>query len=330
MKNNINKFFSLLLLCLFAGKVWAQFPENYYVSVNGKSGAALKTAFSLVIDEHKERTYKELWTDFYSTDARTDGKVWDMYSSVTNYTFGNDQGKNYKKEGDTYNREHSFPKSWFGGEVFPMYTDLFHLVPTDGYVNNRRSNYPFGETNAPTWSSSGGFSKLGPSCVSGYSGTVFEPNDEYKGDFARIYFYMATRYEDLIASWKSDMLSGNSYKAYTGWALQMLLDWAENDPVSQKEIDRNNEVYAIQGNRNPFVDFPGLEQYVWGDKADEKFYVEDNSVTSMEKVCASGLSSYIVLDLSGRIVAQGAQKSELVKSLSSGVYIVGEEKFLVK
>ncbi len=330
MKNNINKFFSLLLLCFFAGEAWAQIPENYYDSVNGKSGAALKTAFSLVIDEHIERTYKELWTDFYSTDVRADGKVWDMYSSVTNYTFGDDQNSGtYKKEGDNYNREHSMPKSWFD-DAEPMYTDLFHLVPTDSYVNGRRSNYPFGEVKTPTWSSSGGFSNLGPCSISGYSGTVFEPNDEYKGDFARIYFYMATRYEDLIASWNSPMLSGNSYTAYADWALQMLLNWAKNDPVSQKEIDRNNAVYAIQGNRNPFVDFPELEQYIWGERSDETFYTEGDGATYIERNECREDAPCIVLDLSGRIVICGIRKSELSGTLPSGFYIVNGEKILLK
>lgn len=200
-----------------------------------------------------------------STDRREDGKVWDMYSSTTDFTFTSDQCGTYKTEGDCYNREHSFPKSWFN-DASPMYTDLFHLYPTDGYVNNRRDNYPFGETNGEQYKSNGGYSKLGKCTSPGYSGTVFEPDDEYKGDFARSYFYMATCYEDRIATWNSDMLAHNSYPAYAKWALDMLLRWAAEDPVSPKEIARNNAVYKIQKNRNPYIDFPGLEQYVWGSK----------------------------------------------------------------
>ena len=250
--------------------LFSQIPANYYATTSGKSGKSLKTALCSIISGHTVRSYSDLWTDFRKTDVREDGKVWDMYSSITNYSFGVEQGKNYKKEGDSYNREHSFPKSWFD-DAKPMYTDLFHLVPTDGYVNGKRSNYPFGETKNPTWTSSGNWSKLGPCSVSGYSGTVFEPNDEYKGDFARIYFYMATRYEESIDGWDSPMLSGDSYTAYADWALTMLLRWAEEDPVSQKEIDRNNAVYTIQHNRNPYVDYPGLEQYVWGYKKNQAF-----------------------------------------------------------
>ena len=253
----------LFLALFFPLAALAQAPSGYYSDAKGKTGKALKTSLFGIVADHVQRSYDNLWTDFKSTDMRPDGKVWDMYSVKRSFTFGTDQAGNYKTEGDVYNREHSFPKSWFD-EGKPMYTDLFHLYPTDGYVNGRRSNYPFGETNSPTWSSYNGWSKLGPSSVAGYSGTVFEPNDEYKGDFARTYFYMATAYEDKIAGWSSPMLDGKSYPAYATWALNMLLRWAKEDPVSQKEIDRNNAVYKIQRNRNPFIDFPGLEQYVWG------------------------------------------------------------------
>ena len=252
-----------LLALLFPLTVFAQAPSGYYSEAKGKSGSALKTALYGIVAEHVQRSYSNLWDDFKTTDRRPDGSVWDMYSVKRSFAFGTDQAGNYKTEGDVYNREHSFPKSWFN-DASPMYTDLFHLYPTDGYVNGRRSNYPYGETNSPTWSSYNGWSKLGPSSVAGYSGTVFEPNDEYKGDLARTYFYMATAYEDKIANWDSPMLDGQKYPAYATWALNMLLRWAKEDPVSQKEIDRNEAVYKIQRNRNPYIDFPGLEQYVWG------------------------------------------------------------------
>jgi endonuclease I len=148
----------------------AQGPNNsgkYYQQANGKKGAALKTALSGVIYNRTERTYANLWTDFRSTDARPDGKVWDMYSGITNFTFGEDQAGSYSQEGDVYNREHSFPKSWFGAskkQILPMYTDLFHLYPTDGYVNGKRGNMPFGENKGERYKSENGFSKIG-SCT---------------------------------------------------------------------------------------------------------------------------------------------------------------------
>ena len=241
----------------------------YYANADGKQGAALKTAMCVIILPHTQRTYDNLWTDFQTTDVRSDGKVWDMYSNSTNFTFVTDQAGQYSKEGDKYNREHSFPKSWFG-EAAPMYTDLHHLYPTDGFVNGKRANYPFGETNGEDYKSANDFSKLGDCTYPGYTGTVFEPADEYKGDFARTYFYMVTCYEDQLPSWYSSntearpTLDGNKYPGLSEWQLNMLMTWAKNDPVSEKETNRNNAVYAIQNNRNPFIDYPGLEEYVWG------------------------------------------------------------------
>lgn len=261
-------------MALLAQVLSAQSFADYYRSANGKSGRALKTALHAVVRPHVVREYNQLWTDFQKTDRRPDGTVWDMYSGVTRYAFGGPaQGGNYKQEGDAYNREHSFPKSWFKNAA-PMSTDLFHIYPTDGSVNNRRGNYPFGEVKDTTWTSALAWSVLGSSASPAYSGTVFAPNDEYKGDFARSYFYMATCYEDQIAGWNSPMLDGTAYPAYAPWALEVLLRWAAEDTVSQKEIDRNNAVYGIQQNRNPFIDYPGLEQYIWGSATEVPFDAE--------------------------------------------------------
>lgn len=264
---------TLLLLLTIAIVLpgYAQSVTQYYMAAKGKKGAELKTSLAGIIRDHVERSYKQLWTDFKKTDVRADGTIWDMYSDVTEYIPGSSaQGANYSGEGDSYNREHSFPKSWFNDEE-PMYTDLFHLYPTDGYVNNRRSSYPFGETDGEKYQSKNGFSKLGESTLPGYSGIVFEPNDEYKGDFARTYFYMVTAYENNISTWKTPMLSGNKYPAFSSWALEMLLRWAKEDPVSEKETNRNNAVYSIQKNRNPYIDYPGLEQYIWGSQTSTAF-----------------------------------------------------------
>ena len=279
---------TLLALLALTVNAFAQdntptFPD-YYAAADGKKGAELKTALHNIIKAgHIKRTYDNLWTDFRTTDKRSDGKVWDMYSSATNFTFGTDQAGSYSKEGDVYNREHSFPNSWFGGSQSHIaYADLNHLYPTDGYVNNRRANYCFGENNGESYKSNGGFSKLGNCTYSG-SGAVkcFEPNDIYKGDFARTYFYMVTRYEDEIVSWfqnygnkegVSQTLAGNKYPGLTTWQVNMFLEWSQNDPVSaDKETPRNEEVAKIQKNRNPFIDYPGLEEYIWGSMKDVAF-----------------------------------------------------------
>lgn len=204
------------------------------------------------------------------------------------------------------------PKSWFH-DAYPMYTDLFHLYPTDSYINNMRSNYPFGEVGTVTKQSEGGFSKLGKSAVSGYSGTVFEPADEYKGDFARTYFYMVTRYESEVAGWSSDMLSGDAYPAFTDWALEVLLKWHRQDSVSEKEIDRNNAVYGIQHNRNPYIDYPVLAEFVWGELIDVaidvdklKLYSHEYDATDVELLRAEELVVEGVYDLTGRRIEHAA------------------------
>ena len=266
-------FLALLLLVSTTG--YSTIPTGYYDGAAGKSGAALKTALYNIIKGHTSVSYAYLWTAFYTTDDKANGKVWDMYSDIPGgtppyeYTFGNDQCGNAAAEGDCYSREHSFPKSWFGGDVSPMYTDLFHIVPTDQYVNNRRSDYPYAKVGTATWTSMNG-SKLGSCATTGYSGVVFEPRDDFKGDFARNYFYMATRYENVIASWQNNntygaaVLNGTSFPAFQTWYINMLLEWSAQDPVSQKEIDRNEAVYAIQNNRNPFIDHPEYAAAIWG------------------------------------------------------------------
>lgn len=266
MKNFKNIFAALLALSIVFG-VRAAAPSGYYSSAEGKSGKALLEQLCTIINSHTVISYKGLWEAFKTTDLKANGKIWDMYSTKEFST--TEQCGNYTAIGDCYNREHSFPKSWFN-DASPMYSDLFHLYPTDGRVNNQRGNYPFGECangeRVPSKNGVNALGKKGTSTYPGYTGTVWEPDDEYKGDFARTYFYMAACYNNKIASWNSDMLAGNSYPAYTTWAINMLIKWHEQDPVSEKETKRNDAVYSLQKNRNPFIDYPELVDYIWGDK----------------------------------------------------------------
>ena len=268
---------TLLLLTSFA-QMQAEAPSGYYDRAEGLNKGALLEALESIVGEHTNVGYDGVWEVFKESDVREDGTIWDMYST-SRYTPGKDQNHGQASSvGDNYNREHSMPKSWFN-DAQPMYSDAFHLYPTDSKVNGQRGNYPFGEcangTKLPSANGVDALGRLGRSTFSEYSGTVFEPDDQYKGDFARTYFYMATCYENQIANWNSDMLAGNKYPAYASWAITMLLRWAEEDPVSEKEINRNNEVYKLQKNRNPFIDFPGLEEYIWGDKMDVLFDSEN-------------------------------------------------------
>ncbi len=271
---NIKRQIFVGVLLFTSSVIWAQGPNGtgtYYQRTDGLKGAALKTAFHQVIMAPKVKAYKELWTVYRTTDKRPDGKLYDIYSNTTNYVIGSKaQGANNSGEGDAYNREHTMPKSWFNS-ASPMLSDAFHVMPSDGYVNTRRSNYPYGETKGERYQSNNGYSKLGKCTLLGYSGIVFEPNDEYKGDLARVYFYMATCYESQIANWNSDVMSHNKYRPYVKWQMDMLMKWAKQDPVSEKEKARNEAVYKVQGNRNPFVDYPELEDYLWGDSVSVAF-----------------------------------------------------------
>ena len=255
-----------VILTLSITSLWAQIPDGYYNNASGLTETALHEALHDIIDNHTVVSYTSLWTHYQTTDVKPNGKVWDMYSDIPDgtppyeFTFVTDQCGNYGAEGDCYNREHSWPKSWFN-DVAPMNTDIFHVVPSDGYVNGQRGNYPYGEVTSPNWTSQNG-SKRGPNTYPGYSGTVFEPIDAYKGDFARIYFYMSTRYLNEDSNWPgSPMANGAQLEP---WALDMMMVWHAEDPVSQKEIDRNDANYGIQNNRNPFVDHPTYADLIWG------------------------------------------------------------------
>lgn len=279
------------LLCLSLAIGFAQGPNNtgtYYKAANGKSAAALKTALCGVINgKYNGESFQQIsygsgylngvWGAFQTTDVLPNGTtIRDRYSSISHYTVGEDQGSSSGTEATGgYNREHSFPKSWFGGSTAAgPGTDLHHIYPTDVYVNNMRQNLPFGPNNGETNHSAGYYSKVGECTYPGSDGVrCFEPDDEWKGDFARTYFYMVTCYENSLVSWGNagSTINGTTYPSFTTWSLNMLLEWSRNDPVSDIEVARNEAVCAIQHNRNPFIDYPGLEEYIWGTKTSESF-----------------------------------------------------------
>lgn len=263
----MKKHLLLTTALLWVFTLTAQEPAGYYNAANGKKGQALRIALSQIISNNASSlTYNELWGAFTQTDVKSNGKIWDIYSDIPGgtppyeYTPVIDQCGQYDSEGDCYNREHVIPKSWFNSQT-PMYTDLFHMYPTDGWVNNQRGNLPFGEVGNTSWTSQNG-SKTGSCSISGFSGTVFEPIDAFKGDIARSLLYMCTRYynRDFDLSTPSMFTDGN----LNPWALAMLIRWHEQDPVSQKEIDRNNAIFFKQHNRNPFIDYPELVGKIFG------------------------------------------------------------------
>lgn len=252
----------------------AQIPTGYYDGTAGLTGAALKTKLSQIITNgHSDKGYAGLWTGYKTTDIdknyENDGSILDMYSENPTgtdpykFTVSTDQCGSYSIEGDCYNREHVVPQSLFS-KSSPMVSDIHFIRPTDGKVNGMRSNYPFGTVSSPSFTSKNG-SKLGSSSSTGYTGTVFEPINEFKGDIARMVFYFVTRYESRLSGFSSgNMLGNTTYPGLQTWELNVLLAWAAQDPVSPSEIERNNASYVYQGNRNPYIDHPEWVQAVWG------------------------------------------------------------------
>ena len=253
----------LLLVAVLALQATAAIPNNYYNSALGKNDQELMSSLHKIVRGHYMIYYSKLWEKFKTTDCNGNIII-DRYSN-SQFTYSENQCGQYSGIGQCYNREHSVPNSWWGAAQDTMYSDLYHMYPVDGWVNAERGNYPFGDC---ANGSPRGTGKLGTCTHSGYSGTVFEVADEYKGDFARTYFYMVVRYMDRVGSWTQDkgsvVFTNSSYKHLTPWAISQLLEWHRNDPVSTLESNRNEAVYGIQHNRNPFIDHPELAEYLWG------------------------------------------------------------------
>lgn len=267
----MKKYFALLLMLPLAAS--AQIPNGYYNGATG-TGMNLKTQLYNIIKGHNAKSYNALYTCYLTSDRdyfyENDGTVLDIYSERPSandpYTYSatntGDRCGNYSVEGDCYNREHLMPQSVFN-EGSPMVSDAHHIFPTDGKVNGMRGNLPFGKVGTANWTSQNG-SKRGNNSTSGYSGVVFEPIDEFKGDVARALLYFATRYQNTIANYDHDMLNGTSGQAFSPWFLDIVLTWHLQDPVSAREIARNNAVYEFQGNRNPYIDHPEYVASIWG------------------------------------------------------------------
>jgi endonuclease I len=272
----------LLLFLFFSFSSFSQIPQGYYNTIDNKQERELKTALHQILKEHNVLRYNDLWYYFRTTDVKDDGiTVWDMYSNIVRLYPANEGGSV-----SGMNREHSLPKSWWAtsGQVenYDAYSDLNHLYPSDDEANGKKSNYILGEINSPSFNN--GVSKVGKNTYS-YSGSpsanAFEPADEYKGDFARTYFYMITCYENYAQQWRSDglnMFNNETYPVLKPWAKDMLLEWHRADPVGNKERIRNEEVYIYQNNRNPFIDFPELAEHIWGNKTGEPFKVPEDLI----------------------------------------------------
>ena len=290
----MKKIYSALLL-LFVTVGIAQIPNTYYTTATG-TGYTLKTQLYNIIKGHTDKGYAGLYTTYQTSDRdyyyENDATILDMYSEKPTgtdpytYSAGTTQRcGTYSVEGDCYNREHIIPQSTFNSAA-PMVSDAHFITPTDGKVNGQRSNYPHGPVTTATWTSLNG-SKLGSSTTSGYSGPIFEPINEFKGDIARMYFYFATRYENTVAGYSYAMFNGTSNQVFTTAFLNLLITWHNQDPVSSREIARNNAIYAIQNNRNPYIDHPEYVQAIWNPTADAQAPAAPANLVSSAKTTTS-------------------------------------------
>lgn len=257
------KYILLPILCLSVCICWAGIPTGYYSSASGKKKAELKAALHSLMQPKTVLSYGSgsgsTWSGFYKTDRKSDNTVIDRYSNET-HTFSNTTSAV-----SGMNIEHSFPKSWWGGTSNNAYKDLFNLMPSESSINSSKSNYAMGVvTNA---SVDNGCTKVGKGTAGTTTTNLWEPADKWKGDFARGYMYMATCYSNL--TWTTtpalQQLEKDDWPTLQEWTYKLLLKWSREDPVDDIEKARNEAVYQIQGNRNPYVDYPNLCEYVWGD-----------------------------------------------------------------
>jgi len=266
----------LLIALLFTILSYSQ-PAGYYTNASG-TGYTLKTQLYNIIKNHTDRGYSGLYTTYATSDKdyyyENDGTMLDNYTenptgSECEFTYGinQDDGTLGNNECERYNREHIIPQSVFGS-ANPMYSDAHFVLPSDKHVNAQRGDLPFGKVNIANWTSSNGSkrgSNLNTGYSAGYSGNVFEPIDEFKGDIARYILYFATRYEDLVSGYNFPMFNNTSDQVFNTTFLNILLTWNQIDPVSPREIARNNAIFARQGNRNPFIDNNDYVCRIWAD-----------------------------------------------------------------
>lgn len=263
--------------------------HTYYASLEGKSDNELRDAITALTQRDKRVTaYMSLREAYAVTDYYTFGNLCDMYSYRSGtYRYPSGESGDYEESTSVYNREHSLVKSYWGhnnSSSTAQFTDIVHVIPTNGYVNTERGTMPYGETLSPTQIFGNG-TRIGPSSLSGTSVNVFEPIDEYKGDIARIYFYMLTCYNTVNMTKNNNarvvFSYGSGHGRFTTYSKDLFMQWSRQDPISDKERNRNNGIQSIQGNRNPFVDLPNLAEYLWGEHVGTQYSFDDRYVTAL-------------------------------------------------
>ncbi|MGW7428239.1 endonuclease I family protein [Streptomyces sp. NPDC054861] len=229
----------------------APLDDTYYERALGKTGPELKSALHTIVSEQTKLSYDQVWDALKTTDedpANADNVVL-LYS-------GRSQAKDANGgEANDWNREHVWAKSHgdFGTATGPG-TDIHHLRPEDVSVNATRGNLDFDNGGDPV--------DEAPDSLS--DGDSFEPRDAVKGDVARMILYMAVRYdgsEGFPDLEPNDQVDNGSAPAMG--RLSVLRQWNDQDPPDAFEKSRNDKIFAIQKNRNPFVDHPEWVAEIW-------------------------------------------------------------------
>ena len=215
--------------------------KSYYLDLSITTNADLNYEF---VSDHtiKNHTtilsYGQRHEFLYNADADLNNpdNVILMYTGESRYYKEYTSGNNpYSPQ--TFNTEHIYPQSKLSTEN--AVTDLHHLRSADAEINSLRSNFPYTD-------GSGSFKVVDEN--------KWFPGDEWKGDVARMIFYLNVRY-------------GEEFIKVGG--LDLLLKWNKEDPVSAFEMQRNEVIYAAQGNRNIFIDNPYIATLIWGGAAAE-------------------------------------------------------------
>lgn len=229
---------------------------SYYAEVDATSAAAFRQTLHQTIAKARRLSYREIWDALAYTDADPNraGHVILLYGGksvpVTDWERTN-------KGQDAWNREHVWPRSrGLSKETLAAHNDLHHLRPSDRRVNSRRGARDFDAGGLPVPDSPG----------SRADADSFEPPDEEKGDIARMVLYMAIRYEGEGAQGNLEPHEQASQSGPRLGRLCILLRWHESDPVSAWERRRNDRIFELQGNRNPFIDNPVWAHQIWGDR----------------------------------------------------------------
>ena len=299
--------------------------NSYYSSVSGSGRSLFNSLHTRLNKGFTTLGYDGLLDVYPYSDVNDDGTIHDYYSKTTHYHMG-DANKSYSAEGDSFNREHSIPKSWWGGSKANQGCDVYIVVPTDGYVNNRRSNFPFGLTNGETYKSHGDYCKLGPSLISSYNSTdVFEPGDDKKGDFARIHFYALTKWDN---AW--NWTQGNGGSTFSGslnvnmgltdYALNLFLQWHSQDPVDDYERNKNDVAVQYQHNRNPYVDHPEWVNSIWGGN-----YVQPSPTSITLRASSDFIYVGDTMTVNASVAPAGANGQVTFTSLNPSVASVNDD-----